>query len=207
MRHRRRRSSCWHPIVLPIPPKPERLSPRGAARPYQATRRRVDRSLGPAAMQISGPALMSDCRDLAVPRRLPPPSAAEIPELVVEIPMDDAGVQITGRRITSSAHAPRVEQSRPTLRPQTSAHAAHPPRPRSDRHGVAHQDRGRTQQYQAAALSPCAVLATRASIAAALRCRICSRASSPICASASAFLVQSTPNSLPSVPHTMRSAP
>ncbi len=60
---------------------------------------------------------------------------------------------------------------------------------------------------QAAALAGCAALATRASIAAALRCRICSRASSPICASASAFLVQSQPNSVPSVPHTIRSAP
>ena len=45
------------------------------------------------------------------------------------------------------------------------------------------------------------------SSAAALRCKIFSRASSPICASASALLVHSQPNSVPSVPHTMRSAP
>src|SRR6266852_2354303 len=73
--------------------------------------------------------------------------------------------------------------------------------------GSSSNPRGRAQEDQAAALSRCAVLTTRASIAAALRCRICSRASSPICASASAFLVQSQPNSVPSVPHTMRSAP
>ena len=37
--------------------------------------------------------------------------------------------------------------------------------------------------------------------------RICARASSPICASTSALLVHSQPNSVPSVPQTMRSAP
>ena len=61
----------------------------------------------------------------------------------------------------------------------------------SERRAVVRQDPSRARQYQAAAVSRCAVLTTRASIAAALRCRICSRASSPICASASAFRVQS----------------
>jgi hypothetical protein len=49
--------------------------------------------------------------------------------------------------------------------------------------------------------------ATRAIMAAALPCRICSRAASPISASASALRVHEQPNSVPSVPHTMRSAP
>ena len=62
------------------------------------------------------------------------------------------------------------------------------------------------EEDQAAAFSPGAV-PMRASIAAALRRRICSRASSPISASASALRVQSQPNSVPSVPHTIRSAP
>src|SRR5919106_1582028 len=59
----------------------------------------------------------------------------------------------------------------------------------------------------AATVSRGATFARRDIIAAALRCKIFARASSPICASASALLVHSQPNSVPSVPHTMRSAP
>src|SRR6516225_11158997 len=60
---------------------------------------------------------------------------------------------------------------------------------------------------QAAAFAPTTPSPARAMIAAALRWRIASRASAPISASSSAFRVQSTPNALPSVPHTIRSAP
>ena len=69
---------------------------------------------------------------------------------------------------------------------------------------VRHPHRGTRRTYSAA-IWRCP--AARASIAAALRCRIRSRASSPISASSSALRVQSTPNSVPSVPQTMRSAP
>src|SRR5260370_10605253 len=63
------------------------------------------------------------------------------------------------------------------------------------------------RRHHAAAGSRGEIRASGASIAAALSCRIFSRASSPICASASALLVHSQPNSVPSVPHTMRSPP
>ena len=96
-------------------------------------------------------------------------------------------------------HGHRAERTRAPSGPERRAD----PRAAALRTG----DRGQGEEDYAVAISRCAVFATRASIAAALPCRICSRASSPICASASAFLVQSQPNSVPSVPHTMRSAP
>src|SRR5437867_10387959 len=65
----------------------------------------------------------------------------------------------------------------------------------------------RPHEDYAATVSRCATFASRDIIATALRCKIFARASSPIFASASALLVHSQPNSVPSVPHTMRSAP
>src|SRR5262245_24243553 len=59
----------------------------------------------------------------------------------------------------------------------------------------------------AATVSRCTTFVSPDNIAAALRCKILARASSPISASASALLVHSQPNSVPSVPHTIRSAP
>ena len=64
-----------------------------------------------------------------------------------------------------------------------------------------------TRADYAATVSRCATFASRDIIAAALSCKIFVRASSPIRASASALLVHSQPNSVPSVPQTMRSAP
>ncbi len=78
----------------------------------------------------------------------------------------------------------------------------------SVKHGLAQFDPVlRPSDDYAATVSRCATFASRDIIAAALLCKIFSRASSPICASASALLVHSQPNSVPSVPHTMRSAP
>src|SRR5207249_279595 len=65
----------------------------------------------------------------------------------------------------------------------------------------------RPREDYAATVSRCATFASRDIIAVALRCKIFSRASSLICASASALLVHSQSNSVPSVLHTMRSAP